>query len=152
MRARSRIPGATRSCQTRVVHTAPSSFAFLAVVVSLCGCAAMSVNAEYSSAKAATVTTTLPKGGRKMWRIRQHPTDSGRALVEEDLATGLGKAFVEGLSLTLVDMDAATARFDEALLQWLRSTRGDCRIDRSSMVPDLGVDYRFSCDAASAAQ
>ena len=82
-------------------------------------------------------------------------TEKSAALLMEGLGTGMGKAFIEGLTFTILDLTAAVSKFEGAMNIFLNENKdGNCEITRSNRISDnlggsMGYEIFYKCQQSS---
>ena len=109
--------------------------------VVLSGCASMSRLMEYSESR-----ESVRVDGQR-FLASKHP-DEQAVLLEVPFVKGLGAAFVEGLTLTAVDMEdmvgGRESVWSEAALTFL--DQDACRVLSVERVADLMYEAKYECD------
>ena len=122
-------------------------FLFLSIFI-ISSCSSMQTSMQYDRASPDGPVKVKFEG--KSFNV-QDDKDKSASLIMEDLVTGIGKAFLEGMTFTILDLTAAVSKFEGAMMVFLAENKeGSCDIVRSNRISDnlggsMGYEIFYKC-------
>ena len=129
------------------MHNKKKIFLFLSIFI-ISSCSSMQTAQQYDRASPDGAVKVKFEG--KSFNVFDD-VDKSASLLMEDLATGMGKAFLEGLTFTILDLTASVSKFEGAMMVFLAENKeGSCDIVRSNRISDnlggsMGYEIFYKC-------